>query len=95
MSADYEGEVTRLKLIVANLKAELSKIENGVDIENPFLVNFRKYENLEKLTREVLIELVDHIKVYEGDGIAVKFKYGDDMSHVWEYIEVNTMREAG
>ena len=90
MNADYEEQATRVKTVISNLKDELSKTENGVDAENPFLVNFRKHENIDKLTREILIELVDHIKVYEGGDIAVRFKYGDDMRHVWEYIEVNT-----
>ena len=97
MSADYEAQAGRIKTAVSNLKAELSKTENGVDAENPFLATFRKHENIDALTREVLIELVDQIKVYEGGDIVVSFKYKDDMRHVWEYIEVNTeeKRKAG
>lgn len=93
MSADYEAQAGRIKTAVSNLKEELSKTENGVDIENPFLVTFRKHENIDALTREVLIELVDQIKIHEGGDIVVSFKYKDDMRHVWEYIEVNTEKE--
>jgi len=71
------------------------KTENGVDTENPFLATFRKHENIDALTREILIELVEHIKVYEGGDVSVRFKYIDDMSHVWEFIEVNTQKKAG
>jgi DNA invertase Pin-like site-specific DNA recombinase/ssDNA-binding Zn-finger/Zn-ribbon topoisomerase 1 len=90
MSADYEEQAARAKTVIINLKAELAKTENGIDTENPFLATFRKYENIGKLTRDCLIELVDHIKIYEGGDIAVRFKQIDDMRHVWEYIEVNT-----
>ncbi len=40
----------------------------------PALVAFAKYQNIEKLTYEILIELVDHIKVYENGNISVKIK---------------------
>lgn len=60
-----------------------------------FLATFRKYGSIDKLTREMLIELVGHIKVYEGGDIAVRFKYKDEMRHVCEYIEVNTQKKAG
>lgn len=43
--------------------ASKAEPENGIDPENPFLATFRKYEYIDKLTREVLIELVDHIKL--------------------------------
>jgi len=97
MSVDYEAQAGRIKTAVSNLKAELSKTENSVDVENPFLVTFRKHENIDALTREVLIELVDQVKIHEGGDIVVSFKYKDDMRHVWEYIEVNTekQRKAG
>jgi len=35
------------------------------------LTAFGKYENIDKLTREILIELIDHIKVYEGGDISI------------------------
>lgn len=69
-------------------------LEKGVDTENPFLTAFSKYENIDKLTREILIELVDYIKVYEGGDIGIRFKYADEYRRVTEYIEVNTHAEA-
>lgn len=97
MSADYEAQAARLKTVIATLKTELAKTESGIDIENPFLTVFRKHEDIEKLTREVLIELVEHIKVYEGGDVAVRFKYRDEYRRVMEYIEVNTetLKKAG
>jgi hypothetical protein len=43
---------------------------------------------------EVLIELVDHIKVHENGNISVKFKFADQLRRVMEYIEINTQSEA-
>ena len=93
MSADYEEQAARVKTIISTLKTELAKTENGVDIENPFLTTFRKHENIGKLTRDCLIELVEHIKVYEGGDISVSFKYGDDYGRVLDYIEINAQAQ--
>jgi len=90
MSADYEEQAGYIKTVISNLKTELSKTENGIDTENPFLTAFRKHENIDALSREILIELVEHIKIYDGGNVAVRFKHTDDMRHVWEFIEVNT-----
>ena len=49
-----------------------------------------KYQNIETLNREILIELVDHIKVYENGNISVKFKFVDELRRIAEYIEINT-----
>ena len=39
--------------------------------------------------REILAELIDYIKVYEGGNISVKFKYADEFRRMAEYIELN------
>ena len=61
---------------------EKAELENGIDMENPFLVTFRKHENIDKLTREVLIELVEQIKVHENGNIRVKLKFANEYSRI-------------
>ena len=95
MNEDYEAQAARMKTVILNLKDELSKTENGIDAENPFLAIFRKHENIHQLTRDVLIELVEYVRVYESGDISVRFKYKDEMRHVSEYIEANTQLKAG
>ena len=76
------------------LRAEQAELENGIDTENPFLTAFRQYQNIDKLTRDILIELVDHIKIYEGGYISIVFRFADELRRIQEYIEVNTHSEA-
>ena len=40
-------------------------------------------------------ELIDHIKVYEGGNISVKFKYADEFRRMAEYIELNSQLAVG
>ncbi|MFV0414095.1 MAG: recombinase family protein [Oscillospiraceae bacterium] len=94
MSEDYEQQISAINTVLDNLTAERAELQNGIDTENPFLATFRKYENIDKLTREVLIGLVDHIKVHENGNISVKFKFADELRRIMEYIEINTQSEA-
>ena len=95
MSEDYEQQIEALTRIMQTLTAEQEQLENGVDAESPCLTAFLKYRNIDKLTREILGELIDHIKVYEGGGISVKFKYTDEFRRIAEYIELNSPMVTG
>ena len=90
MKADYERQIASLSDVLERLTAERAELANGVDNEHPALVAFMKYQNIDKLTREALIDLVDHIKVYENGNISVKCKFADEFRKIAEYIEINT-----
>ena len=64
------------------------------DVYKRQLIAFMKYQNIETLNREILIELVDHIKVYENGNISVKFKFADELRRIAEYIEINTTQDV-
>ena len=57
--------------------------------ENEFVAHFKKYGNIEILTRPLLTELVEEIFVHEGGDIEVVFKFQDAYAQVVEYIELN------
>ena len=94
MKADYERQAAGFSNVLARLTAERAELSSGVDQQHPALAAFAKYQNIEKLTREILIELVDHIKVYENGNISVKFKFADEFRKIAEYIEINTTDTA-
>ena len=94
MKEDYEQQAEALNQVLERLREEQRDLENGIDTENPFLATFRQYQNIEKLTRDVLIELVDHIKVYEGGSISIVFRFADELRRIREFIELNTHSEA-
>ncbi len=94
MKEDYEQQAEALNQVLERLMDEQRELENGIDTENPFLATFRQYQNIEKLTRDVLIELVDHIKVYEGGSISIVFRFADELRRIREFIELNTHSEA-
>ena len=93
MKASYEQKTASLTDILARLTAEREELANGVNSEHPILVSYMKYQNISTLTREILIELVDHIEVYENGSICVKFKFADELRRIAEYIQLNTVSQ--
>lgn len=73
----------------AALKKSAEQLQNGITEENDFVAHFKKYGNIECLTRPLLTELVEEIFVYEGGDIEVVFKFQDAYAQVVEYIELN------
>ena len=95
MRDDYNRQEAAIQTILANLRTEREKAANSVDLENPFLTAFRKHENIEELTREVMVDLIDHIKVFENGDISVKLKFTDEYRRIADFIEANSEQAAG
>lgn len=89
MKADYERQISSISDVLKRLAVERAELANGVDSEHPALVAFKKHQNIETLNREILIDLVNYIKVYENGNISVKFKFADEFRRIAEYIEIN------
>lgn len=94
MREDYEKQTEELAQVIETLQVEKAELEKGIDVENPFLTAFQQYHNINKLTREVLIELVDSIRVHENGNISVRFKFADELRRISEFIEINTHSAA-
>lgn len=80
-------------MCLARLNAERAELANGAKSEHPALVAFTKHQNIDQLS-ELLVELIDHIKVYENGNISVRFKFADEFRRIAEYIEINTTKPA-
>lgn len=82
----------RLRIVdekIASLNKSAEQFKNGITEENDFVSHFKKYGNIECLTRPLLTELVEEIFVHEGGDIEVVFKFQDAYAEVVEYIELN------
>lgn len=81
MSEDYERQVAVIKAAIQTLTTEQEAIQNRVDTEDSILAAFCKYGTIDKLSREVIVQLIDFIKVHENGNITIRFKFSDVLSH--------------
>ena len=90
MKEEYEQQIVAITSILERLTAERAELASGVDNEHPALVALINRKNIDELTRPILIDLIDHIKVYDNGNISVRFKFSDELRRIAEYIEINT-----
>ena len=86
LKEQFEQQQTKLDTRLAALQTRIDEAQNGVNETNSFLSQFIKYRNLQTLTREVVVELIDMIYVHEGGKITIKFKFSDAYAAVQDYI---------
>lgn len=94
MKEDYDRRTAELKRVAEALEQERTEIEKGAGAENSFLAAFRQYQDIDKLTRDVLIALVDEIRVHENKSISVKFKFADELRRAAESAKIDNPSEA-
>ena len=67
MSANYEDEQKKLKTTAAEITALIDTAEQKCSDVTAFLGVVHKYEHIEKLTPEIMHELIEKIIVHEAD----------------------------
>lgn len=85
----YESELNAINTAIANLKILYEQEKNGVDGSNEFIKNFKKYRNIDSLTRDVLIALVDVIYINKDKSIEIKFKFQDAFERAMDFVNTN------
>lgn len=87
------GEILKTDKALASRIAEaekhLDEFDNSDESPNDFIETFKKYGNFQKLTRPMLLELVDEILVEEHGKIRIKFKFQDVYKEALDYIQAN------
>ena len=89
MKAKFEEQAQQLQETIEHLQSECEIMAQGIDTDNPYLTTFLKHRNIERLSRGLLVELVNAIYVHEDKSIDIEFNYADQYRRIAEYIEGN------
>lgn len=85
---DFLEKISKIDEETEQLKAKLEERENGME-NNSFIESFKRLGNIEKLTRPLVLELIDEILIHEGERITIRLKCRDAFEQAAEYIEMN------
>lgn len=88
LKTDTNQKIDKLKEEIEATKEKIKEQENGME-NNMFVESFKKLGNIEKLTRPLILELIDEILVHEDARITVRLKCKDAFEQATEYIEMN------
>lgn len=89
IKANLNDKLERLDAAIQSLENTAKQYESGVDSENAFLANFRKYGTITELTRPMLLELVKEIRVYDENRVEIELNFRDAYAQLIEYLEMN------
>ena len=89
LRADFDRRIAGLDEMLVRLRKEIEQTGRGMDGSNAFLSAFLQYRNLEKLNREVVVELIDAIYVHEDGSLTIQFRFEDAFEQAVQYIRQN------
>ena len=69
------------------LKKEMQEVLDANDASNLWLDYFTKYQDIEELTRTVVVELIREIRVYDKKNIEITFDFDDCYQTVLEQLQ--------
>ena len=87
----YENNIERLKRNIDRLQKE--KYKNHNVNKNDWIEKFKMHRGITELSRDIMMELIDSIYVYEDGNISIKFKFEDEFKRCLEYIENKKISE--
>ena len=95
MKQNYDEKIdsAQKEIQVLNAKAEEQREIEEV-CYNDFVLSFIKHRNIEYLTREVLLELIDTIYVHEDKRISIKFRFRDELAKCQEMLGKNVLKSG-
>lgn len=88
MKEDYERRSEAIQHILDHLQDKREELDRSNELENPVLKAYRKSGNINELTRDILIQLVDHIRIYENGSVCVKLRFADEFHVMKEEPDV-------
>ena len=84
---NYTAKIADAEEAIRNLEKERREAIEGNRRETAWINVFKKYENIDRLDRRAVVEMIDHINVYEDNRIKIIFKYKDECERAINYIE--------
>ena len=95
LKASISEKITLLEKNIKITQEQIKKCHNGVIDENDFIASFKKYGTIEKLTRPMLVELLDCILVHKGGDITIRWKFRDAYQDALTYLaELENQKSA-
>ena len=89
LKANIQEKIQEFDRKIESIKKSVDSFTDSAEEENDFISNFKKYGNIDKLNRPMIIELIDEILIHQGGRITIQFKFQDAYTEAVEYINRN------
>lgn len=87
--SEYDRDIRNIEDNIKYLEEEKIKYKEQILGDNSWIENLKNKKNITKLTRDIIVELIDCIYVHENSDITIRFKFTDEYERMLEYIKIN------
>lgn len=96
LKASFKEEISELEREVEALQEEADKIAGEAEDKIRWAEQFIRYRGFGELSRELLLRLVDEVRVFDKDRIEVLFKFRSEYEELCRYVSgTNQSGEGG
>lgn len=91
---DYDERIDSIKVQINRLVGQRNAVENGLTDAQGWFAQFRKYENIDKLTRNAIVNLIERVEINDQKEIHVRFRHADQFAAALEYLEMQKQAKS-
>lgn len=86
-TARYNAKIRAIEESLLKRQQEIEQIIENTAQTNQWIESFRLHRNIDKLTRKIVISLIDKVYVYENGKIDIRYKYTAQYENAISFIE--------
>lgn len=84
--AEFDKNIRDAKKAIARLNSSRNQVSAGLTEQQGFLAQFRQYENIQELSRRVVVNFVERIEISENKEICVFLNNADQFQAIQDYL---------
>lgn len=81
----FTKKISESEKCIASLRQELVNTQNAMPEEDSWFSQFRMYQNINELTRPVVVNLVDRVLLFQGKQIQIILRYQDQINDLLRF----------
>lgn len=90
----YSAKLQKVEKTILKRQQEIEDIANNKTPTNLWIENFKLYQNIEQLTRKVVVSLISKVYVYENGKIDIHFKHQVEYDSAIRFIDSASQSNA-
>ena len=91
----YNEKILNIKNLISKFEQEIEILSNGISEKQLWLEYFKAHKNIKTLNRELVVNLIDNIKIHNDKSVEINFKYEDEYKNLLSYLEnINELQVA-
>lgn len=87
LKKEYSEQEEHIQSVIDSLENELANTKHVVEQKDMYLEKFIQYKGFDKLNRDILLDLIKQIYVYENKDVKIEFTFEDEYKNLIEFME--------